>query len=71
MREDSDSLRDVGDRHSSRGWTKDGFAVQQYKPNHPVPSAEIENAMKERLTTFLKDHKMDPEDAKLQLRYGN
>jgi hypothetical protein len=49
----------------------DGFAIQQYKPNHPVPSAEVEKAMKERLTTFLKDHKMDPEDAKLQLRYGN
>jgi hypothetical protein len=50
---------------------KDGFAVQQYKPNHPVPSAEVEQAMKERLKTFLKDNKMDPDDARLQLRHGN
>lgn len=50
---------------------KDGFAIQQYKPNHPVPRAEVEKAMKERLTTFLKDHKMAPEDAKLRLRHGN
>ena len=45
--------------------------IHALKPNHPVPSAEVEKAMKERLTTFLKDHKMDPEDAKLRLRYGN
>lgn len=70
MIEGSGSLRDVGDGHSFHGWTNDGFVIQQYKPDHPVPSAEVEKAMQERLTTFLKDHKIDPGDAKLQLRYG-
>lgn len=71
LREGSNSLRDVRDRYAFEGWMNDGFAIQHYKPNHPVPSAEVENAMKELLKTFLNDHKIDPEDAKLRLRYGN
>jgi hypothetical protein len=69
-REGSDTLRDVGDRSASQGLMNDGFAVQQYNPNHPVPSPEVEQAMKERLKTFLKDNKIDADKAKLELRYG-
>lgn len=39
-------------------------------PKHPVPSAEVEQATRERRRTFLKENKINPEDAKLQLRYG-
>lgn len=70
LRQGSESLRDVGDRHSPAGLMNDGFAVQQYNPNHPVPSPEVEQAMKERLRTFLRDNKINPEDAQLELRYG-
>ncbi len=70
LREGSESLRDVGDRHSYIGLMNDGFAVQQYKPNHPVPSPDVEQAMKQRLKTFLKDNKIDPDDAQLKLLYG-
>jgi hypothetical protein len=39
-------------------------------PNHPVPSPEVEQAMKEHLKIFLKDSKIDSDDAQLQLGYG-
>jgi hypothetical protein len=70
LRKGSDSLRDVGDRSSSQGLLNDGFADQRYTPNHRVPSPEVEQAMKNRLKTFLKDNKIDPDDAQLELRYG-
>jgi hypothetical protein len=70
LRQGSESLRDVGDRHSYGGLMNDGFAVQQYNPNHPVPSPEVEQTMKERLKTFLKDNNIDPDDTQLELRYG-
>jgi len=70
LRKGSDSLRDVGDRSSSQGLLNDGFADQRYTPNHRVPSPEVEQAMKNRLKTFLKDNKIDPDDVQLELRYG-
>jgi len=39
-------------------------------PTHPVPSPEVGQAMRERLNIFLRDNKINSEDAQLELRYG-
>jgi hypothetical protein len=68
--EGSTSERDVGDYSTYHGFWNDGFVAQTYKPNHPIPSPQVEAAMKEQLESFLKKNKIDAGSVKLELRYG-
>jgi hypothetical protein len=70
LRKGSGTVRDVGDSTSSHGIMNDGFADQRYNPDHPVPSPEVEEAMRARLKEFLEQNKIDSDDVTLELRYG-
>ena len=54
----------------SHGFLNDGVVDARYKPNHPVPSPNVEKDMRTRLATWLVDRGKDPARATLDLRYG-
>ncbi len=56
---------------SSHSLGNDGEANQRYKPNHKIPSPEVEKAMQDRLQAFLKENGINEESVELKLRYGN
>jgi hypothetical protein len=66
----SESVRDVGEHRAYHGFGNDGYVDQRYNPGHPIPSPEVEEAMRTRLEKFLRGNGIDVDGAKLELRYG-
>lgn len=57
------------DFNSQHGFGNNGFVTRTYRPNHPIPSADIEKVLIEQLHAFLKTNGLDGR-GKLELRYG-
>ena len=55
---------------SFHGFWNNGFAFERYRPNHPVPSPEIEADLQARFRTFLEERDIDGKGETLELRYG-
>jgi hypothetical protein len=68
--EGSPSERDVGDHDAYTGIWNNGFVDQKYKPNHPIPSPEVEASMKASLESYLDDKRIYRGDVKFELQYG-
>lgn len=49
----------VEDFNGFHGTWNDGFVNRRYRPNHPIPSPEVEQAMSARLESFLKKNSID------------
>lgn len=64
----TDRLED--DFHGFHGYWNDGFIVRRYKPNHSIPSPEVEQSMAARFESFLKEKGINSRGQKIELRYG-
>ncbi len=61
----------VEDFNAFHGIWNEGFVARRYRPNHPIPSPEVERSMSARLESFLKGRGIDGSGVmKLELRYG-
>lgn len=60
----------VEDFNAFHGIWNEGFVARRYRPNHPIPSPEVEKSMAARLDSFLKGKGIDGRRVKLELRYG-
>lgn len=66
----SKSVRDVGHYDTLHVFCHFGFVDQRYNPDHPIPSPEVEKAMRDRLESFFEDNEIDGSGQKFELRYG-
>ena len=58
------------DFNGSHGYWNDGFVARRYRPNHPIPSPDVEQSMATQFESFLKTNGIDGRGEKLELRYG-
>jgi hypothetical protein len=68
--EGTEDIRDVRENRAYHGLGNDGYVDQRYNPEHPIPSLEVEEAMRARLAKFLEENGIDADGANLELRYG-
>jgi hypothetical protein len=62
--------KSLTDHSSFHGIGNDGFVYLRYRPNHPVPGPEVEEAITTRFEALLKQAKIDPSHMTLEVQYG-